>query len=61
MEIIVMIYSDTDGVGDVVDRFKIPFQILIVKTLQVSFVIFMKFGVSWEFESMVPESAESTS
>lgn len=30
MEIIVLIYCDTDGAGDVVDRFKIPFQILIV-------------------------------
>lgn len=47
MEIPVLIYSNTDGVGDVVNRFKTPLQILIVKAIQVSFVIFMKFGVSW--------------
>ena len=37
MEIVVLIYTNTDVGGDVLYRFKTPLQILIVKTLQVSF------------------------
>lgn len=38
MEIVVLIYTNTDVVGgDVLYRFKNPLQILIVKTLQGSF------------------------